>query len=165
MWNVKGVLEYSVAHVLGNFGIAVLRDPHFSQGTCISLLTGFCDRTEQWPAATTRMKSAWKAPHVLTRQPPLTSPSEGCFLSTFAWCLRLRRHDVVFLLDVRSCWPDCVHQVYSLHNTNKLNAQFSKLIFNFNFWCLLHVSNFLGSSSRRQLCMRFYMHRCEQSGG
>jgi hypothetical protein len=29
MWNVKGVLEKSVDHVLGNFGIALLRDPIF----------------------------------------------------------------------------------------------------------------------------------------
>jgi len=38
----------------------------------------------------------------------------------------------------------------------------------FNFWCLLRVSNLIGSSSGRQLYMHydmFYFHRCEQSGG
>jgi len=53
-----------------------------------------------------------------------------------------------------------------LYSTNQRNAQFSKI--KFNLCCLLHVSNFVGSSSRRQLYMlygTFYMHRCEQSGG
>jgi putative flippase GtrA len=38
----------------------------------------------------------------------------------------------------------------------------------FNLFCLLNVSNRLGSSSGRQLYMQycmFYMHRYEQSGG
>ena len=161
-WNNQWPMS-SVTLILLSCGIHIFR-----KELVFSLLTGFCDRTEQCPTATTRMKSAWKTPQVLTRQPPLTSPSEGCFLSTFAWCLRLRCHDVVFLLDVWSCWSVCVHQVYSLHNTNQLNAQFSKSIFNSNFCCLLHVSNLLVSFSGRQLCMQyamFYMHRCEQSGG
>jgi len=160
-WNSPWLIS-SVTLVLLSCGI-----PIFLKELGFSLLTGFSDRTEQWPTAITRMKSAWKAPQVLTRQPPLTSPSEGCFLSTFAWCLRLRCHDVVFLLDEWYCWPDCVHQVYSVHNTKQLSAQFSKLIFYSNF-CCVHVSNLLGPSSGRQLCVKyvmFYMHRCEQSGG
>jgi len=55
--------------------------------------------------------------------------------------------------------------VVKLYNTNQQNAQFYKLIFNFS--CLLQVSNLVGSSSGRELCMQygmFYTHRCEQSG-
>ena len=52
------------------------------------------------------------------------------------------------------------------YNTNQWNAQFSKLIF--NFCCLVHVSNLVGSSSGIQLYMHydmFYVHWCQQSGG
>jgi len=53
-----------------------------------------------------------------------------------------------------------------LYNKNQWNTRLSKLIF--NFCCLLHVSNLLRSSSRRELYMQygmFYMDWCEQSGG
>ena len=52
------------------------------------------------------------------------------------------------------------------YSTNQLHAQFSKLLF--NFCCLLHVLNLVGSSSGIQSYMQygiFYVHRCEQSGG
>jgi len=48
--------------------------------------------------------------------------------------------------------------------TNKMN-NFLNLYLIFNFCCLLHVSNLVGSSSERQLYMQYgmlYMHRCEQ---
>jgi len=51
-------------------------------------------------------------------------------------------------------------------NTDQRNAQFYKLMF--NFLCLLHVSNLLGSSSGRQMYLLYdmcYVHLCEQSGG
>jgi hypothetical protein len=53
-----------------------------------------------------------------------------------------------------------------LYNRNQRNAQFYKLMF--NFWCLLHVSNLVVSSSGRQFYMHygmFYMHRCEKLSG
>jgi len=43
--------------------------------------------------------------------------------------------------------------VIELHNKNKGNASFSKLIF--TLLCLLNVSKLLGSYSRRQLCMQY----------
>jgi hypothetical protein len=42
-----------------------------------------------------------------------------------------------------------------IQKTKQRNAQFSKLIF--NFCCLFHVSNLVGSSSGRQLCMQYGM--------
>jgi hypothetical protein len=50
-----------------------------------------------------------------------------------------------------------LHSIW-LYNTNQRNAQFSILIF--NFWCLLHVSNFVGSSSGRQLYIQCGMFAC-----
>jgi hypothetical protein len=46
------------------------------------------------------------------------------------------------------CAP-CV--VLQLYNKNQWNAQFPQLIF--NFWCLLHVSNLMSSSSGREYYM------------
>ena len=60
----------------------------------------------------------------------------------------------------------CFHVSVNTLGWQVLSLKCCKLIF--NFCCLLHVSNFLGSSSGRQLYMQygmFDMHRCEQSGG
>jgi len=57
-------------------------------------------------------------------------------------------------------------RLIQLCNTNQRNTRFYKLIF--NFWCLLHVSNLVGSSIGRQFYMQYGMiewHRCEHSGG
>jgi hypothetical protein len=62
------------------------------------------------------------------------------------------------LTDIFSKFSVPLAPIHSTFNFIKLyisqrNAQFSKLIFNCYFCCLLHVSNLLGSSSGRQLCV------------
>ena len=87
------------------------------------------------------------------------------FLLHFRLEILLRKLNTTFQLRSNfMCFAPCI--VIQLYHTNQQNARFYKLIF--NFWCLLHVSNNVGSSSGRQLCMQyatFYLHWWEQSGG
>jgi len=95
----------------------------------------------------------------VTINPP--SPQEFLKFFCFIWIRPSWSKHVVMNFMFFAPWT-----VIPLHNTNQRNAQFYKLIF--NFWCLLHISNLVGSSSGRQLYMqygKFYKHRCELSGG
>ena len=60
----------------------------------------------------------------------------------------------------------CTVHCNIIRTQTQIMHNFFKLIF--NFCCLLHVSNFVCSSSGKQLYMQygmFYKHKCEQSGG
>jgi hypothetical protein len=88
--------------------------------------------------------------------------SETLALDTKKWWSATFGAQLCILLKLKT--PRKVNK--KLCNTNQRNAQFCKLIF--NFLSLPLVSNFVVSSSSRELYMQygmFYMRRCEQSGG
>jgi len=71
----------------------------------------------------------------------------GCFLRSSKRIFIQR--GIILVCTLYSVW---------LYNTNPRNVQFSILIF--NFWCLLDVSNFVGSSLGRNLYMQCGMCTC-----